>query len=1278
MKKILNKSIANRPLKKKLIRLKEVLRDEGWIIAIKKSFLFLYRKSFSENRLFQNIKENLRKILRKTWFFCGHGIYKPNPPEFSHFLRTICAEPDDQAIPEYMEVLSDQFCATLRRLINQNQLETLRFIFNIHHYGQLNTDVVRVFPIIFRHYATIGWKEHRIASKYCSTAAYLNYMEKHGIPVKCNPLFHFIEQGADFNLLQRIEDQNLQDDIRRREYYKKYFDQDFYWADNPDVREFFIDPVTHYNMVGHREFRDPGPMFSNSEYLFFQRSLGRLVENAPLSDFADHGGSAELLNQAHCYFEQAFQQGMQKLSVTQMTLSELQSEASNSGDVHGKIAVHLHLYYYDLLSEMLQYLNCISQQFDLFVSIPQNSKCRIPDLDKIFHSGIARLQRLKIIRTPNVGRDIAPMIINFGMELLKYDYICHIHTKKSSHGTIATEQWRNSILNKLMGSPSVVQKILHLLENGTAKIIYPAPSFGIHYDSTGWAGNFSIAKELAAKYWKMDLAEFPIIDFSKGSMFWARSSAIRKILTLPLTYHDFPSEPIPTDGTLAHAIERLLLVSAWKEKGQSVCLRNSSDGLDQNFRRKKAIATKPFWKKLLPSDFPYSLNIASSAWLKAFPAIPNIPQCPVADIVVPVYNGVKHLQRLLKSLAKNTAPQCRIIFADDASPDPEVLPLLKDFCSQRPGTLLIQNEQNLGFLSTVNRAVSLCQHDFVLLNIDTEVPEQWIERLMSHLLSSKDIATVTPFSNAGTILSFPEKDNNNRNWANLFETEEIDKVMRFMKLPFRCNIPVGVGFCMAIRKKVWDEIGPFDAETYGRGYGEEVDWCLRASRAGYRHVLADNLYISHFHGGSFSSDEKKKLCESHQKILEQRYPEFVPLLQQFDQINCGILRLYRISALMRLLKMRNIPLVLILDHPWGGGATHFIHKRIKSLTKEGQIVCCCRPHGFQQIKAEISCGEDSMAFVCDSLSLFFSPDSPRVISIEINSLATWNLTAGNFSSSPKFLKDFFDKVAEWKRQTNFDITYYMHDFLPICPLYNLINNITKRYCEPDATGQKCSECLSRVHPFIDCQPLPGCNIKLWRKYFLDFLSNEVSRIICFSDNTVETLQKVWDQTEFLKKITMRPHQALAHFSPVIIKNQTKPIIAVVGTLTMIKGAEIVLDFANMIEKNKLPVSLVIIGEAPEIKFPKSVIVHGAFQHDDLPALITHYKINIAWIASIWPETFSFIRQELCQMDIPTACFNLGAPRDYIRQWDRGAIIPEISAQCVYNTLLTLFKKVYKR
>lgn len=228
------------------------------------------------------------------------------------------------------------------------------------------------------------------------------------------------------------------------------------------------------------------------------------------------------------------------------------------------IAVHLHLYYVDMLDEMINHLDSIPDTFDLFVSTPHSINEK--DIVFLLKNNIGNLGNVVIKRVPNKGRDLGPFIIEFGKSLQFYDAVCHVHTKKSEH-TSQLQAWGRDILNSLLGTKESVEKILALLKTG-AKFIYPEGQDHYIKDPTGWAGNYQIAKDLLASHFELDIANFPAVEFPEGSMFWASGEAISPFLNMPLEWADFQNEPIPTDGTLAHALERIILISGGAAVGK--------------------------------------------------------------------------------------------------------------------------------------------------------------------------------------------------------------------------------------------------------------------------------------------------------------------------------------------------------------------------------------------------------------------------------------------------------------------------------------------------------------------------------------------------------------------------------------------------------------------------------------------------------------------------------------------------------------------------------------
>lgn len=252
------------------------------------------------------------------------------------------------------------------------------------------------------------------------------------------------------------------------------------------------------------------------------------------------------------------------------------------------IAVHLHLYYLDLLPEMMTYLKNIPCSFDLYISIPEQQNYDTEELQASLRS-IDLVGKIIIKNTPNRGRDIAPMLCTFKGELQKYDFMLHIHTKKSPYGSTLVG-WRQFILNHLLRTKETVTYILKLLSTDMGMVA--PPDFTYCYDAKGWTANLTIAQEIIDKTnVKLNLKEdVPYIKFPQGCMFWCRTNFLKELFSLKWKYEDFPEEPIPTDGTIAHAIERLLFICNNDKRMRCCMIYQSEDELQIRTRVEEEIA----------------------------------------------------------------------------------------------------------------------------------------------------------------------------------------------------------------------------------------------------------------------------------------------------------------------------------------------------------------------------------------------------------------------------------------------------------------------------------------------------------------------------------------------------------------------------------------------------------------------------------------------------------------------------------------------------------------
>ena len=254
-------------------------------------------------------------------------------------------------------------------------------------------------------------------------------------------------------------------------------------------------------------------------------------------------------------------------------------------------------------------------------------------------------------------------------------------------------------------------------------------------------------------------------------------------------------------------------------------------------------------------------------------------------VIVPVYNGREHLTRLLGSLFSHTPQEyARFVIVDDASPDQEIRALLRDAVSRDSRATLLLNDGNVGFVKTVNRALRHAEGcHCVLLNSDTEVPRNWLPRLMAPIFQDPDhVATSTPFSNGATFASLPVADDDNHGFLQQYGLERIDGVLQKLNVPVCCRSGfLGHGFCMAMNANAIAKCGLLDETRFGRGYGEEVEWCLRALRMGFVHCYATDVYVAHYHCGSFSAEEKARLCMEHGQLIRREHPELLRMQDEF-------------------------------------------------------------------------------------------------------------------------------------------------------------------------------------------------------------------------------------------------------------------------------------------------------------------------------------------------------------------------------------------------------------
>ncbi|MHC4140712.1 MAG: glycosyltransferase, partial [Planctomycetota bacterium] len=250
------------------------------------------------------------------------------------------------------------------------------------------------------------------------------------------------------------------------------------------------------------------------------------------------------------------------------------------------------------------------------------------------------------------------------------------------------------------------------------------------------------------------------------------------------------------------------------------------------------------------------------------------------DVIVPVYRGLAELKRCLASvLTQRQRVPYELVVIDDCSPEPEISAYLDELAAKDRRVTPLRNETNLGFPATVNRGMSLHpDRDVVLLNSDTEVANDWLDRLGRCARSGDKVGTVTPFTNNGTICSFPNFCRDNVPPAGM-TTGQIDAAIAAVNAGRVVEVPTAVGFCMYIRRDCLDQIGMFDARTFGSGYGEENEFCMRAHRLGWTHLHCGDTFVFHSGAASFGLVKDMRIHAALKK-LDAIHPQYKALVQR--------------------------------------------------------------------------------------------------------------------------------------------------------------------------------------------------------------------------------------------------------------------------------------------------------------------------------------------------------------------------------------------------------------
>ena len=632
------------------------------------------------------------------------------------------------------------------------------------------------------------------------------------------------------------------------------------------------------------------------------------------------------------------------------------------------------------------------------------------------------------------------------------------------------------------------------------------------------------------------------------------------------------------------------------------------------------------------------------------------------DIIIPIYNAYEYTEKCLKTIYQNTNSAYNLYLINDCSTDKKIDELLLRVESQKKTQWLkqlyiVNNIENMGFIGTVNKGMSMSNNDIVILNTDTEVPVGWLQRIMQPILKNEYVASVTPFSNSATICSFPKFCEDNVLPKGI-DVNTIDALFENYGSGAIVDIPTGVGFCMAMSRKCIKEIGVLD-EVYGKGYGEENDWCRRAVRAGYTNTMITNLFVYHKHGASFGeivTKSKQDRIHENLQILTKRYPDYQNVIDEYISRD----PVQDIRLFMEVLLERNIcksvKAELIINHSLGGGATTYVKRKIEDNTETTFFVMELMPDG-KNLKI-------TTHNMLPSHELFF--DFQKIDKTFLSRLCS------AFKIEYIFINQLVDyplgKMVSMILEAKIPYTFFVHDFYCVCPRYNLLNS-EFQYCKNEKSVDVCNKCL---HSYLLCK-----DIEYWRKQFFRLLA-QAERVITPSRNTTSIIENYYPSINIETIEHNIPQYIYATYNEIFERNEVFHI-SVLGAIGIEKGARILDDLVKLIQENGDNIKITVIGYTDI--YPKAYVnksgmleISGAYDNRDVSDLLARYKTNIVLIPSIWPETYSYTVSEAIYSGYKVLAFNMGAPADRIRETGMGWLVNEVSSEALYKMIVSIRKK----
>lgn len=637
------------------------------------------------------------------------------------------------------------------------------------------------------------------------------------------------------------------------------------------------------------------------------------------------------------------------------------------------------------------------------------------------------------------------------------------------------------------------------------------------------------------------------------------------------------------------------------------------------------------------------------------------------DIVMPIYNAKKYVEECIESVKLYTKNvPYRFIFINDASTEQGI----KKVCitNLEENDVFISNEHNLGFVKSANIGLSNSNNDIVILNTDTVVTEKWLSSLQKHIYRKKRFATANPITNNASIYSIDSLSN----LCEKMSVNELGKIVNKSSLDLIPEIPVGVGFCLFIKRQALDLVGLFD-EAFERGYGEESDFCMRCREEGFTHILVDSSFV--YHKGHVSMllsgdiQAKDVSILSHENILQSRYPNYNDLIMSFQE--SGIMERIKeniLESIASYLSKKRYKILYALHKTVSGesiGGTEFhVKDLIDHLDSTYALYVIYIQNGQHVIVEEYIDGiNNKYLFELPFILTEYSLNNSYLFRIYSEIIKTFNIDILHI----QHLISHTLEIINAAKKLNVPIYMTVHDYYLISPDYNLLYRTTPQgYSEYIKPSKKYME---QNFGLIDFDH------NKWQKQMLRGLAS-IDTIIFPSEIAKNEIRKVYPT--ILEKSIVIPHGSEIPNNIIIEKSNNKIFkVLFLGYVNgKQKGNEIIENILNNLLNHKIEVHLLGTNEQYWQKYTdnKYFFCDGNYERKNIINILNKLNPDLIVIASPWPETFSYTYSEALLAKIPILAYDIGAFSERALMNKGTILVKDVTASALSEKIIQLSKK----